>query len=65
MDYVKSTAKAILSGHMQGKATGDTQMLPGTFIVDVSGIIRYTHYSQHPGDEPQFADLIKVAHTLA
>ena len=53
----KATARAMARGHRQGKATGDVKMLPGTFIVDTDGIIQYTYYSDHAGDDPDLKEL--------
>jgi len=53
----KATMRAASRGHAQGKATGDVKMLPGTFIVDTEGIIRYAYYSSHAGDHPDLVDL--------
>jgi hypothetical protein len=53
-------ARAAANGFMQSQKTGDPTMMPGTFIVDGQGIIRYTYYSQHAGDHPPLADLLAV-----
>jgi len=53
----KATVRAAARGHVQGKATGDVKMLPGTFIVDTQGIIRYAYYSSHAGDHPDLLEL--------
>jgi peroxiredoxin len=55
---LKASARAAAAGHVQGKATGDVQMLPGTFIVDTEGIIRYAYYSTHAGDHPDLDKLL-------
>jgi len=57
---VLATARAVAAGHVQGQATGDQTMLPGTFIVDTGGVVRYAYYSKHAGDHPNIEDLIKV-----
>jgi peroxiredoxin len=54
----KAAMRASSKGHTQGKATGDVKMLPGTFIVDTQGVIRYAYYSSHPGDHPDLPELI-------
>jgi peroxiredoxin len=54
-----ATARATLRGNVQGQATGDTTMLPGTFVVDRQGIIRYAYYSTHAGDHPDLTQLIE------
>lgn len=58
LDIAKATARAMSRGHRQGGATGDVKMLPGTFIVDREGIIQYTYYSDHAGDEPEIPALL-------
>lgn len=57
-DAIKAGARAAAQGHTQGKATGDTQRLPGTFIIDQKGIIRYAHYGKYAGDNPDLSELI-------
>jgi len=56
-----ASVRAMARGSSQGKPIGDAKMLPGTFIVDQQGIIRYTYYSKHAGDHPAIETLI-VAH---
>jgi peroxiredoxin len=62
---LKASLQAAARGHLQGKATGDVQMLPGSFIIDKDGRICYTYYSKHAGDQPAFDALIRVAHEVA
>ncbi len=58
----KASLRASSAGHRQGQATGDTRMLPGTFVVDTAGIIQYAYYSAHAGDHPDLKELAeKVA----
>lgn len=61
---VVASIRALARGSSQGKTIGDAKMLPGTFIVDQQGIIRYTYYSKHAGDHPDMAALIAAANTL-
>ena len=61
LDVVMSGAKAVLSGHTQGEATGDTLMIGGNFIIDPNGIIRYAYYSKVAGDHPSFKDILQAA----
>ena len=58
-DAIKAGARAASRGHTQGQATGDAQRLPGTFIVDSDGIIRYAHYGKHAGDNPDLLSLVR------
>lgn len=60
-----ATLKAMRNGQMQGEATGDVQMLPGTFIVDQAGIIRYAYYSAYAGDDPEIDVLVDAGRKLS
>jgi peroxiredoxin len=53
-------ARAAAQGHKQGQTTGSGSMLPGTFIIDQAGIIRYAYYSEHAGDHPPIDALLKT-----
>lgn len=59
-----ATFKAMRNGQTQGESTGDVQMLPGTFIVDQAGIIRYAYYSAYAGDDPEIPVLVEAAGKL-
>lgn len=63
-NVLKASAKAMLKGHTQGSATGDAHMLPGTFIIDRGGIIRYAYYSKYAGDDPTIDELLKQGEAL-
>lgn len=65
LDLMKASVRALSSGHIQGQATGDPKMLPGTFIVDCEGRVGYAHYSKHAGDTPPIADLARIGQQLA
>lgn len=58
-DAIKAGARAASKGHTQGQATGDAQRLPGTFIVDANGIVRYAYYGKHAGDNPDLSSLLR------
>jgi hypothetical protein len=60
----RATASALAKGIVQGQATGDTHMLPGTFIIDRAGIVRYAYYSAHAGDNPAIPELLEAARSL-
>lgn len=57
-DAIRAGARAAARGHTQGEATGDTQRLPGTFIIDADGIVRYAHYGKYAGDNPDLPSLL-------
>lgn len=64
INILRASMKASANGHVQGKSTGDVYMMPGTFIVDAGGIIRYAYYSKYAGDDPEITELITVAKSL-
>lgn len=57
-DAIKAGARAAAQGHTQGKATGDSQRLPGTFIIDQDGIVRFAYYGKFAGDNPDLSGLL-------
>lgn len=59
-DATLAGVRAVMRGHVQGKATGDVKQLPGTFIVDANGIVRFAHYSKYAGDHPDLQLLLKA-----
>jgi peroxiredoxin len=65
LEVLKAGIRAYSKGHRQGKAMGDTRMLPGVFIVDARGKIRYAYYGKHAGDHPPMDELLTVGKRLA
>lgn len=57
-DALMAGAKAASRGHTQGTATGDQQRLPGTFIVDATGIVRFAYYGKYAGDNPDLDEML-------
>ena len=57
-DAIAAGARAASRGHSQGQTTGDAQRLPGTFIIDAAGVIRYAYYGKHAGDQPELDELV-------
>ena len=57
-DAIRAGARAASRGHSQGQATGDSQRLPGTFIIDRDGIVRYAYYGKFAGDQPELTELV-------
>jgi peroxiredoxin len=53
--------KAVTSGYAGGPPIGDVRMMPGTFLVDRQGILRYTYYSANIADHPSFEELLRQA----
>ena len=48
-----------------GKPVGDIRQMPGSFVIDRQGIIRYTHYPTHQADRPRPDDIIRVLEGLS
>lgn len=44
---------AVLRGYGIGMPTGDVRQLPGVFIIDTDGIIRYRFFAANPADHPE------------
>jgi len=43
---------AMARGHGIGIPKGDVRQLPGVFIIDSGGRIRFSHYAKDPADHP-------------
>lgn len=56
--------RALAHGHIQGRATGDSRVLSGTFLIDSTGVIRFAHYARFPGDDPAIDDILRAAAAL-
>lgn len=57
-------AAAMREGHFGGRVIGDVMQLPGTFIVDREGTVRFAKYARHSGDHPAIEELIAALETL-
>jgi peroxiredoxin len=55
---ITSGIRALSKGARQGKATGDSMQLPGSFLVDQAGSIRWAHPGSHPGDIASVDELL-------
>ena len=51
---------AMFKGHLMGAAVGDVRQLPGVFIIDTTGRIRFSHHAAHAADHPDAAVLLDV-----
>ncbi len=50
--------QAARKGHHIEKVVGDAFQMPGTFIIDRAGTVRYARYARHSGDHPATDELI-------
>jgi len=57
---VVAGVKATLGGARQGKTEGDPAQMPGTFLIDRGGIVRYAHPGGHAGDIPSARELLRA-----
>ena len=51
---------AMAKGQGMGMPTGDIRQLPGVFIIDRAGCLRFSHYGRDPADHPSPARLLEV-----
>ena len=49
---------AMARGHGIGIPKGDVRQLPGVFIIDSGGRIRFSHYAKDPADHPDPDELL-------
>ena len=54
---------ALAKGHTIGVPKGDVRQLPGVFIIDTDGRIRYSHHAAGPADHPAPDVLLDVLST--
>jgi peroxiredoxin len=55
--------KAMAKGHGIGAPKGDVRQLPGVFIIDTAGRIRFSHHASGPADHPRPETLLAVLRT--
>ena len=53
--------QAFTKGHGVGAPVGDPLRMPGLFLVDGDGAVRWSHRSKHTGDHPDLARLPALA----
>ncbi|HSC25718.1 MAG TPA: peroxiredoxin-like family protein, partial [Vicinamibacterales bacterium] len=56
--------EAAAKGHFVERVVGDAFQMPGTFIIDTEGIVRYARYARHSGDHPAAAELVAALRAL-
>jgi peroxiredoxin len=52
--------KALSRGHLPGVPRDDVMQMPGVFLIDTYGKIRYSHYSKDPSDNPSIGTLLAL-----
>ena len=61
---LKRGFSAMSKGHHIGKPVGDVRQLPGVFVFDTNGVVRFQHYARTPDDHPSVDDLLKALHDV-
>lgn len=64
LDVLAAGMRAAVKGYLPGQPVGNALMMPGTFVIDRSGIVRYAYYSKHAGDHPPVADLMSAVRSI-
>jgi peroxiredoxin len=57
--WVRGLAAA-RKGHHVEKVVGDAFQMPGTFIIDTTGTVRYARYAKHSGDHPPVGEIVEA-----
>ena len=52
--------KTLSRGHLPGVPENDVMQMPGVFLIDTFGNIRYAHYSKDPSDNPPVETLLDL-----
>lgn len=52
---------AAAEGFVPKKVFGDIRMLPGSFLVDRAGVVRWAHYAQDVSDHPRIDAIIEAS----
>jgi peroxiredoxin len=52
-------------GRQGGSHGGAVTQLPGTFIVDADGVVRFAHRNAHQADDPDLHEVLAVAAAVA
>ena len=52
--------RSMARGHTLGRPRGDVRQLPGVFIIDAAGRIRFSHHAATPDDHPRPEALLDV-----
>lgn len=52
--------KALSQGHTMGIPRGDVYQLPGVFVIDRNGRIRYSHIGRDPADNPPVEEILSA-----
>lgn len=51
---------AMSQGHLMGLPQGDVRQLPGVFVIDRNGMIRFSHRGEDPSDRPEPSEILEA-----
>jgi peroxiredoxin len=57
--------RAVLAGYLPRKSELSARQLPGTFLVDRTGQIRYEHRNRTPADNAPLEELLRAAEAVS
>jgi peroxiredoxin len=60
-DLLLATARTVASGIAPGRTMGDRRQLPGTFLIDRHGIIRWAKPAKHAADLATTDEILSAA----
>lgn len=53
--------RALRAGHRASKGELSVRQMPGTFLIDTAGEVRYAHRNRWPADNPPLPELLAAA----
>jgi len=59
-----ATLRALRAGHPMYKARQSVRQMPGTFLIDTDGEVRYEHRNRFPADNPSIEELVAAVDHL-
>jgi peroxiredoxin len=62
-EMLAESFKAMMKGNFNGKPTGDIAMLPGVFVIDTVGDVRWAYRGEHVADTPAPEAVLTAAQT--
>lgn len=61
---IRAGMDAAAEGFLPQQPIGDPRMMPGSFLVDRDGIVRWTYYGTDVSDHPQVAEIVATAREM-
>ena len=62
---LSATMHALRAGHPMYKGRLSVRQMPGTFLIDTDGEVRYAHRNRFPADNPPIDDVLAAAQRLS